>query len=151
MVLMMEFTKEIIARLKIFYNEDEQKSWKMFKMQKFWGEIWYMLTLLVIIFDRKIALMQGLRHRKEELSNSILYVHFDNRARNGGCLKFASQKQNDESSPESYDLPPTADIHIWLVFFHYFSGFIYFSFIILLEIGYFWGDCSPSNLNINNH
>ena len=63
MVLMMtEFIKVIIYRLKMFYNEDGQKSWKVFKMQKFWGEIWYMLTLLVITFDRKIALMQGLWH-----------------------------------------------------------------------------------------
>ena len=36
MVLMMtKFTKEIISRLKMFYNEDGQKSWKVFKIQKF--------------------------------------------------------------------------------------------------------------------
>ena len=35
MVLMMtEFIKEIIARLKMFYNEDGQKSRKMFKIEK---------------------------------------------------------------------------------------------------------------------
>ena len=34
-LLITEFTKEIIARLKMFYNKDGQKSRKLFKMQKF--------------------------------------------------------------------------------------------------------------------
>ena len=34
-LMMMEFTKEIIALLKMFYNEDGQKSRKLFKLQKF--------------------------------------------------------------------------------------------------------------------
>ena len=40
MVLMMtEFTKEILARVKMFYKENEQKSKRVFIMHNFWGEI----------------------------------------------------------------------------------------------------------------
>ena len=40
MVLMMtEFTEGNLARLKIFYEEDEQKGRRVFIMQKFRGEI----------------------------------------------------------------------------------------------------------------
>ena len=34
-LMMMEFTKGILARLKMFYNEDEQKSRRVFIMQNF--------------------------------------------------------------------------------------------------------------------
>ena len=88
----MEFTKEILARVKTFYKENEKKSKRVFIMQKFWGEIWYMSTLLVITFDRKIALMQGLWHWKLDFNNfpMVYYMpNFDNRARNDDCLNFA--------------------------------------------------------------
>ena len=58
MVLMMtEFTKGILARVKMFYKENEQKSKSVFIRQKFWGKTWYMSTLLVIHFGNKIVLM----------------------------------------------------------------------------------------------
>ena len=90
---MTEFTKEIIAHLKMFYNEDGQKSWKLFKMQKFWGEIWYMFTLLVTTFDRKILLMQRLFHWKVDFKKfpTVYYMSdSDSQARNVGHLKFDS-------------------------------------------------------------
>ena len=55
----MEFTKGILSWVKMFYKENEQKSERVFLMQKFWGEIWYMSTLLATTFDRKILLMQS--------------------------------------------------------------------------------------------
>ena len=93
MVLMMtEFTKGILARVKMFYKENEQKSRRVFIMQKFWGEIWYMSTLLAITLDSNFALMQGLQHWKLKFK-SFLTVYYipnsDKRARNYDRLKFA--------------------------------------------------------------
>ena len=69
MVLMMiEFTKEVIARLEMFYSEDGEFS----------GEIEYMLNLLIINFDRKIILMQGLRHWKADFKNFPMVYHMSN-------------------------------------------------------------------------
>ena len=86
MVLMMtEFNKGILARAKTFYKENEQKSRRVFMMKKFWGEIWYISTLLKITFDRKIPLMQVLRHWNLDFKSfpTIYYMpNSDNRARN---------------------------------------------------------------------
>ena len=91
-LIMTEFTKGILARLKINYKENEQKSRRVFIMQKFWGEIWYMSNLLIITFDRKIILLQLLRYWKLDFKSilTIYYMpNFDNRARNDVRLKFA--------------------------------------------------------------
>ena len=58
-----------------------------------------MSTLLAITFDRKIALMQGLRHWKLDFKSfpTVYYMsNYDKRARNDDSLKFAetvSQKR----------------------------------------------------------
>ena len=60
MVLMMiKFTNKILAWLKMFYKEDEQKSRNVFIMQKVWVEIYVVLET-----------------RLQEFSNRILYVRF---------------------------------------------------------------------------
>ena len=72
MVLMMiEFTWKILARLILFYKENKQNNKRVFLMQNFWGETWYMSSLLVITFNRKILLMQGLK-----FFNGISYAQF---------------------------------------------------------------------------
>ena len=74
-----------------------------------------MLTLLVMTSDRKIAFnarFAALESRLQEISDDIYMSNSDNRARNGGYLKFVSRKQSDESSPESHDSSPTANIRI---------------------------------------
>ena len=100
MILMMtEFTKEILARVKMFYKENEQTSRRVIIMQKFWGEIWYMSTLLPINFDMKIKLIQSLRHPKLDFKRfpTVYYMlNSDNRATNDDRLKFTeivSQKR----------------------------------------------------------
>ena len=93
MILMtMEFTKEILPWVKMSYKENKQMSKSVFIRQKFWGEIWYMSTLLAITFDRNIVLMQGLRHWKLDFKSfpTVYYTSdSNNRARNGERLKFA--------------------------------------------------------------
>ena len=76
----------------MFYNKNEQKGRRVFIMQKFWGKIWYMSTLLAITFDRKISLMQGLRHWKLDIKtfSTVYYMsNSDYRERNEDQLKFA--------------------------------------------------------------
>ena len=90
-LIITEFTKGILAQVKMFYKENEQMSKSVFIRLKFWGEIWYMSTLLVITFDKKIALMQNLQNWKLDFKSfpTVYYMHnSDYRARNDNRLKF---------------------------------------------------------------
>ena len=100
-LMMTEFNKVILARLKMFYIENEQNGRRVLIMQKFWGEIWYMSTLFTITFDRKIALMKSLQHWKLDFKSfpTVYYKsNSDNWPRNGDHLKFAEiVRQNADS------------------------------------------------------
>ena len=106
-LIMMEFTKEILSRLKMFYKDNERKSKTMFIIQKFWGRIWYMSTSLVITFDRKIVLM----HWKLDFKSfpTVYYMpNSDNQARNDNCLKFAKlSAKNADSTSWSWKWTPS--------------------------------------------
>ena len=75
----------------MFYKEHEQTSRKVFIMQKFWGEIWYIFTLLVITFDRKDHINARFAALKLDFKSfpKVYYMpDFDNRAINDNRSKF---------------------------------------------------------------
>ena len=129
--------RKILARVKMFYKENEQKSRRVLIMQKFWSEIWYMSTLLAITFDRKIALMQGLRHWKLDFK-SFPTVYYMPNSKNEqkmtiiwSLLKLSVK--NADSSSWSWKRPPTRLFLLESVqpIFQYFN-FVLFIFIFIL-------------------
>ena len=57
------------------------------------------MLILVITFDIKIVLIQGLQHGKVDFKSFPTIYHMsnsDNKLRNDSCLKFAKQQKSDE-------------------------------------------------------